>query len=140
MRGLVYISKASSPFEEPELQSLIKTSSENNSKNNITGYISYDPKQSMFIQYIEGNDKDINALFDKIYKDYRHKITHFVGKETNNRRFPSWDMRLLEEHDFKEIHDIMICHLFHLDTSPNLMDYKNKLIWNAVDSIADNKV
>ena len=138
MKGLVYISKTNSNFQDKELEPLIDLSAKKNSKEDITGYISYDG-DGIFIQYIEGEDKRINELFDLIYKDNRHRITHFVGKEIDERRFPSWNMRLLEGHDFKAIHDIMLSHLFHLNTTPELADYKNKMIWSAVDTIADNK-
>jgi FAD-dependent sensor of blue light len=139
MKGLVYISKSNSYFQNDELEPLIDSSAKKNIKDDITGYISYDGNGT-FIQYIEGEDERINALFDLIYKDNRHRVTHFVEKEINDRRFPLWNMRLLEEHHFKAIHDIMISHLFHLSTTPDLAGYKNKLIWSAVDSIADNKI
>ncbi len=137
MKGLVYISRAKTPFSQDELNSLAKRSAANNKKNNINGYLSYD-NQECFIQYIEGEEEDIQNLFDAIYKDNRHRITHHIRHDIEERKFSNWGMRLIMDHEFKDIHDLMINHLFHISSAPSMETYKNKLIWNTVDALADS--
>jgi FAD-dependent sensor of blue light len=138
MKGLVYISRTTQNLKHDDLNVLVDYCVRNNSLHNITGYLSFNRK-GRIIQYIEGGDKEVQILFDKIYKDPKHKVTHYLAGDIKSRRFPDWGMHLLEEHDFKEIHDIMISHLFYLD-SPKVLDYKNKLIWGSVDAISDKNV
>lgn len=136
MIGLVYISRAIKPFSEDELTTLANTAAARNKKNNITGYLSYD-SNNHFIQYIEGEEQAIQALFDTIYKDNRHRITHYVRHDIDERKFSDWNMRLIVDNEFKDIHDLVLSHLFHMDSAPSMVSYKNKLIWNTVDTLAE---
>ena len=46
-----------------------------------------------FLQCIEGEDKDINSLFQTICKDPRHQdITHIKYAEIVEREFSEWSM------------------------------------------------
>lgn len=135
MKGLVYISRATTPFSKDDLKKLAKKSAASNKKQHITGYLSYD-SEDRFIQYIEGEEQDIQKLFDLIYKDNRHRVTHYIRHDIDERKFSNWGMRLIMDHEFKDIHDLMINHLFHISSAPSMVTYKNKLIWNTVDALA----
>ncbi len=137
MKGLIYISHSTVPLNEEQLQELVERASKTNLELGITGYLSYDGKET-FIQYIEGPSDNITSLFDKIYKDKRHRVTHFINRNIKERVFPDWSMHLIKEVEFKEIHDLMICHLFHANSAPSVIEYKNKLIWTTVDAMADS--
>ena len=136
MKGLVYISRATTSFSQEELTALAQRAAKKNKKHNITGYLSYD-SEDHFIQYIEGEENEIQQLFDSIYKDNSHRITHFVRHDIEKRKFSNWGMRLIVDHEFKDIHDLMINHLFHLSSAPSIVTHKNRLIWNTVDALAD---
>ena len=137
MKGLIYISRAMVPLDQAQIQELVEHASKNNRDLGITGYLSYDGQEN-FIQYIEGPADNLTQLFDKIYKDKRHRITHFINRNISKKVFPDWSMRLIEEVEFKEIHDLMICHLFHSNSAPSVIEYKNKLIWTTVDAMSEN--
>ncbi|MEQ8289022.1 MAG: BLUF domain-containing protein [Gammaproteobacteria bacterium] len=136
MKGLVYISRATNPFSEDELTQLAQTAAARNKNNNITGYLSYD-SEDRFIQYIESEETDLQQLFDSIYRDNRHRITHYIRHDIEQRKFTGWGMRLIMDHEFKDIHDLMINHLFHISSAPSMVTYKSKLIWSTVDTLAD---
>ena len=136
MKGLIYISRAMQPLSEEQLKTLAKQASAKNKKLGVTGYLSYDD-DNQFIQYIEGEDEIINTLFDSIYKDQRHRITHYVKHDIDERKFANWNMRLILDNEFKQIHDLMINHLFHITSAPSMLTYKNKLIWTTVEALSE---
>lgn len=88
---LVYVSSAVNLMKEPELAELLNQAKENNSRNNITGMFLY--KDGSFMQALEGEEKDVLQLYDKILKDPRHKgvITLLKGA-LKERQFSKWSM------------------------------------------------
>ncbi len=136
MKGIIYLSRARINFTKDDLSALAANASARNKKLGVTGYLSFDGEE-LFIQYIEGEDADVSRLFELIYNDNRHKVTHFLKCDVDDRRFPDWAMQLIDQHEFKIVHDLMICHLFYIDSARSVVDYKNRLIWNAVDAMAD---
>jgi len=88
---LVYRSVASSTFRQVDVKEMLEKARENNSRDNITGCLLY--YEGEFIQYLEGNQVKVLALFDKIKADKRHKdVTLLAYDVTDSREFKDWEM------------------------------------------------
>jgi len=91
MIKLIYASSAVYPFSEDELLSLLETAHENNAKRNITGMLVYG--NGDFLQVIEGEEDQINTLFEIIKQDHRHTdITLIAKTHITQRTFTDWKM------------------------------------------------
>lgn len=91
MHQILYTSKALKPFNENELQKLLEAARVNNSKKSITGMLLY--CNSIFIQLLEGNEEDLNKLFEVISKDARHnEVKKVIESEITKPQFPDWSM------------------------------------------------
>ncbi|MEP1034155.1 BLUF domain-containing protein [Ekhidna sp.] len=84
----------STPREKLTLKTLMEiteTSQKNNLKNNITGILL--GIENKFMQYFEGSEENVNELFDKIWRDPRHKnVTQWIKGFTDARVFKEWSM------------------------------------------------
>ena len=95
MKRITYISRLTTPISNKEIESIGIVSSRNNSRINITGTLVFFEK--MFFQIIEGDDKKVDQLYDKIGKDKRHhdilrlKTEYDIGE----RLFPDWYMKTI---------------------------------------------
>ncbi len=88
---MVYLSAAAPSFEEKDLKDILLKSRENNTKASITGMLLF--HDGSFIQAIEGEKKALDALYDKISFDSRHKLLiKMVDEPTDKRSFPDWSM------------------------------------------------
>lgn len=89
MKFVLYSSE--SKLNNVDLNELLKAAIEKNARLNITGFLI--SHSSGFIQYIEGDDKDIDELYAKIADDERHSnvITLLDGQITE-RIYQEWDM------------------------------------------------
>jgi len=98
MIRLLYISSASKPMNEDSLLELLQECRQSNSKEGITGMLLYCGES--FIQVLEGNEQDVDALFKVIKKDSRHtNVTILERKRITERKFADWSM------GFKNISD-----------------------------------
>ena len=92
VQELVYLSHATKGFSGQALVDLLMQARENNAKSNVTGILLYDGR-GMFMQAIEGDEKDINDLYNKIEQDERHKrLTLLWRNSISKRNFPDWKM------------------------------------------------
>ena len=97
MRYIVYVSQAKKPFLEDELSKLLKHSRQRNTKESITGLLVYrfneDYDRGNFIQVLEGPEKQLEGVWNRISKDPRHH-TIVVVEEGNiqERMFKDWSM------------------------------------------------
>lgn len=91
---LVYISDATSPMSNNDLEGLVKQCQHRNGKDNITGLLLY--SGGHFIQLLEGRETEVVQLFTHISKDKRHHNVQelHLGK-CAARLFPEWKMGLL---------------------------------------------
>ncbi len=88
---LIYVSVRSSNCDEIEMQKILSSCIKNNKNVDITGVLLY--SDTKFIQYLEGEYKEIMGLYDKIKLDPRHKNVIMVsGGPLATRCFPSWQM------------------------------------------------
>ena len=91
-----YISKATQSMSQDDLEEILRASRENNRRLGITGMLLYG--NNTFVQILEGEEKGVNALIDKIKRDPRHADFHVLKKKTIDRReFADWSM------DFKRV-------------------------------------
>jgi adenylate cyclase len=95
MKRIIYISKIANPLSNKEIESIGIISSQNNMKNNVTGTLVFFEK--MFFQIIEGDDKEVDRLFEKIGNDPRHYdlIRLKTEDDINERLFPNWYMKTI---------------------------------------------
>lgn len=91
MIRLTYASTAIADFSPENLLSLLKTSRINNGARNITGILIY--THGTFFQVLEGDEAAVNATFETIKKDKRHKDVILLEKvPITERAFPYWSM------------------------------------------------
>lgn len=91
LRRLAYISSASHALSDAELRLLLNTCRAHNSRLRISGYLHY--HQGSFIQVLEGLDRSVHEMFERIRHDPRHHNLHVLIDETVSRRtFANWSM------------------------------------------------
>lgn len=89
--SIVYVSTATVPLSEDELESLLKTSRLNNPRIDITGILLYD--DGNFMQIIEGPKQAVMALYARIQVDPLHKgLITLLSHTINERLFAEWSM------------------------------------------------
>lgn len=89
--SLTYMSVEAHPMAEEDLVSILEASKNNNSPKNITGMLLY--KNGYFIQALEGEAEDVDALYRKIEQDQRHGHCMVVQREPiEQRTFGEWSM------------------------------------------------
>ncbi|MEM7635657.1 MAG: BLUF domain-containing protein [Pseudomonadota bacterium] len=81
------------------LSEILRVARSNNRKHDITGALMMYEHKDWFAQVLEGNETEINTLFERIRKDPRHKNVEVI--EAGNapaRLFGKWAMALIAEH------------------------------------------
>ena len=96
MIQISYISKATKAISQDDLDEILRTSRKNNARLGITGMLLYGNKT--FVQILEGEEKAVNELIEKIKRDSRHADFQVLKKKTIDRReYADWSM------DFKQV-------------------------------------
>ncbi len=91
MIHLIYVSSATMPLSEDELIGLLDQSRKRNRDLNVTGMLLY--ADGNFIQVLEGEEADVDAIFLSILNDRRNRGIIVIEKESIERRdFPDWSM------------------------------------------------
>lgn len=104
MIQISYISSATRSMSQDDLEEILRISRENNAQLGITGMLLYGNKT--FIQIMEGEEKVVNALIEKIKRDPRHTDFHVLKKKTIERReYSDWSMgfKRVSEDDFQAV-------------------------------------
>jgi hypothetical protein len=98
LHEIIYVSLASQEMAAPELTTLLETARLNNMAHGITGMMFY--RRREFLQLIEGDLADIQALYDKIQDDPRHtQIFQMWEGPIPNRNFSQWSMAFASSDD-----------------------------------------
>ena len=93
MYHIVYISTATLPVNEADLERFLARWCVNNARDGVTGLLLYSSYEARFIQVIEGKKSDILALFAKIEKDPRHRdLLKLADGPIPHRHFTAWLM------------------------------------------------
>lgn len=94
LRQLIYVSQAVRLQSDEELLELLKASRERNLKAHITGFLVY--RQGVFLQALEGEEKVLAAVWEKIQADRRHEnIILIRDAPIGERDFDEWSMGFL---------------------------------------------
>jgi hypothetical protein len=88
---LVYISSARQSFCETDLGALLAAARRNNRHVGVTGLLLCGGRR--FLQALEGPEKSVQFIFDKIRADERHRaIVELARRTVDAREFGDWDM------------------------------------------------
>lgn len=88
---LIYVSSATKPMSEQEIQDILVPSQIKNSRLQVTGLLVY--RGGNFIQYVEGPKDSIQNLYQSICKDSRHRdMTVLDEGAVSERLFGDWKM------------------------------------------------
>jgi hypothetical protein len=91
LHHLIYLSRATEPLSDHDLQALLAQARQNNSARHITGVLVYGNGQ--FAQIIEGEERVLQELYDCLLLDPRHaQVTKFADKAIAQRSFGEWSM------------------------------------------------
>ena len=111
MKQMIYVSfLADGESSTDVLKELKVISKKNNNDSGITGCLVYN--NSIFLQAIEGPEREVDLLFTKIKHDKRHsniKILLEQIVEPENRAFDKWDMKfqLIDKLSFDAMNAIL---------------------------------
>jgi hypothetical protein len=88
---LIYVSSAVRLLSEDELLELLAQARESNRQRNITGMLLYG--EGNFLQVLEGEAEDVDAVYAAIRKDARHHHLYLIEREAiAARNFADWSM------------------------------------------------
>jgi hypothetical protein len=115
---LLYISTVSST-EAVDLDTILATSRRNNRANGVTGLLMYNGKR--FLQVLEGPAEAVEATFNRIRRDSRHRGAVLLARRTiEQREFGDWSMgfRDSEAHSSRSLYETICTKV--ANASPNL--------------------
>ena len=88
---LIYVSKANTQIDEPELAEILKASRRFNRRHGLTGFLIY--QRGYFMQMLEGRQEIVDSLMTRITADPRHSDVRVVVRSHSLRRlFNEWTM------------------------------------------------
>jgi hypothetical protein len=88
---LLYASRAAEPVPDGLIEALLQQARRNNTALGITGVLCHGA--DVFLQALEGGRDPVNALYNRIVVDRRHRqVTLLVYEEIFERRFAGWTM------------------------------------------------
>ncbi|MEE4194881.1 MAG: BLUF domain-containing protein [Anaerolineae bacterium] len=91
---LIYKSASTRPFTSDFVKSLEDVSKTNNTALDVTGVLV--STKSGFLQVLEGEQKNVNAVYNKICIDPRHSDIELISYDRiSQRAFPDWSMKCL---------------------------------------------
>lgn len=88
---MVYVSAATKPFTQTDLQELLLKARTHNSSVGVTGLLLY--HKLSFFQILEGQAEEVSKLFSRIERDPRHhRVMLLSRKDAAERNFGAWSM------------------------------------------------
>ena len=88
---LVYVSSAVHRFDTEELDELLAKSRAWNADHDVTGMLLY--HDGNFVQALEGAPEAVEATFERVASDSRHRgLIRMISERADARRFAAWDM------------------------------------------------
>lgn len=103
MLSMVYVSFATVPFSDADLDALLAKSRANNVRDGISGMLLY--RDGDFLQLLEGPEDKVRAAFERIGRDNRHGRVMVLDESTIEApAFGDWSMgfRRLKRGDVPE--------------------------------------
>lgn len=94
---ILYHSRTRQPQGASDLTALVEQSKAWNQAQQITGLLCY-RSTGHFVQVLEGNAREVSALFARIQQDKRHyQVQALSDYASATRWFPDWKMALVEQ-------------------------------------------
>ena len=90
MRQLLYVSNTSRDLAPAELNQILAVSRANNVALDVTGLLLF--IDGGFLQILEGEERTVRELFDRIAADPRHWNTRILLDRESPRAFGGWSM------------------------------------------------
>lgn len=91
MISLTYLSTATTDFDQPALRGLLEVSRRNNHAQGLSGMLLF--AGGHFIQTLEGPPAEVDATFERIAADPRHRDVIVALREgVEERAFAEWSM------------------------------------------------
>jgi hypothetical protein len=91
MFRLLYISTVRKDFDHRLLEDILAKSRRANRANGLTGLLLFDGNR--FLQYLEGDETVVRAVYGKIKNDPRHFAVVTLRESSGEKRqFSQWDM------------------------------------------------
>ncbi|MEJ7926525.1 BLUF domain-containing protein [Sphingobium sp. AN641] len=88
---IMYISTAARPISADECRGIAYASAANNRRQDVTGLLLFNSRR--FLQVLEGPEPSVNAIFDRITADPRHRaVVRLRQGSVANREFGEWAM------------------------------------------------
>lgn len=97
---LIYTSSATSSLDELAIYEIAQNSKDNNQALDITGLLLF--HQGMVMQVLEGGEKEVSSLYNKIANDHRHTGSMvLMTRHAERREFSKWFMgyKKITKHD-----------------------------------------
>ncbi len=86
---LIYVSDKVKHLELADFKEILVKSEENNSRLGITGLLAI--LDQKFLQVLEGPGPELNALYEKLMRDARHKNPKLISYDAiHDRHFKMW--------------------------------------------------
>lgn len=99
---IVYHSQAKSHLSIIDIKEILRHSRDSNAKKGITGCLLHHKRQ--FLQILEGEEKEVNQLYEKIRKDPRHQnVITLHAEKITDRIFDRWNMAFQDFKDQTEV-------------------------------------
>ena len=88
---LMYASRSAEPVSASMMEAILTQSRRNNAGVGVTGVLCHDG--DTFMQVLEGGRAEVNAIYNAIVRDARHRdVTLIACEEIAQRRFSNWSM------------------------------------------------
>lgn len=131
MKTIVYLSTPTVPFSDEDLTDLLVKSRDNNMKRNVSGMLLF--LNDLFIQVLEGEDDEVDDLYNHIARDSRHhKLTKIYDQPIEERLFDVWAMAF----DKMSSEELMEAGYFTLEEfkeiTEGVMDYESIKILRSI--------
>lgn len=95
LQQLIYNSAATKPLNEVELARLLLGARRRNEALGVTGMLLY--HEGSFLQVLEGEEKTLDPLFERIGGDPRHRrVTVLLRRGIEARQFGAWSMGFVD--------------------------------------------
>lgn len=95
---MAYLSSATETPTRAELEAILTASRRNNAARSVTGMLCH--YDGSFLQFLEGAEADVEAIFGVIATDPRHGgLVRLYSRPIEDRLFPNWSMALARPGD-----------------------------------------
>ena len=102
-----YVSRASAPFDNAAVQSILQSSRRHNARTDVTGCLLFSGR--CFAQVLEGEESVVRALTARIALDARHEAIRVLSESTRPaREYADWSMGFLHDLNLEDDLDTLL--------------------------------